>query len=141
MRMEDYMDNKKMEYDRFNNILIARGLRTRCYEDIRLPEPEGGAAKYMHEFPDAALKRYYEEGLNIYPNPGGEDTKIYLRTRKTQVASIEIIDLSGRQVFVNSEYKTNTEFSMSREGIPAGIYLIRASSSDGKTYFGKWLRQ
>src|SRR5690606_16668753 len=77
-------------------------------------------------------------GLNIFPNPAREAVSI--SSEKERIQKIQLIDLQGREVFyildINKEnvQLPVTEFS-------AGIYLVKITTSTGKTISKKLMIQ
>jgi hypothetical protein len=73
------------------------------------------------------------EGLKIYPNPVSNG-KITIETLNNSVKEIEIIDVTGKQIFKNIFSGSKNEINL--EKINTGIYILKVIES-GKTAITK----
>ena len=78
----------------------------------------------------------------VFPNPTNEIVNIQLSNELEENIKIELINLIGQKVSEVVIQKGNTSTSATLEGMPAGIYLLQASKSDGTLiYTTKILKQ
>lgn len=73
------------------------------------------------------------EPLRIYPNPASDNTKIIYNVRKTSATSLEIFDITGKQItnLVNEVRQPGTyEIDLDTGGLPSGMYFCRFRSGD-----------
>lgn len=71
--------------------------------------------------------------LNIYPNPMIERATINFELQQTQVATIEIVDATGRSVYqVTDQFDAgrNTVEFVNTNNLPAGMYFIKIQTAD-----------
>lgn len=69
--------------------------------------------------------------MNLYPNPATDFITVRVLDENTNIRSIEVIDIIGKRVRVESNIFENT-YSMQRESLPAGMYFIRVMTSKGE---------
>lgn len=91
------------------------------------------------EGPDSSMTAIREipldgEGIRIFPNPAGSRVTIEFPDPATH--NLTIYDLSGRPV-LQIENIHGGPFTLQTGNLPAGIYLIYASTSAGRTYTQK----
>ncbi len=78
----------------------------------------------------------------VFPNPTNEIINVQFSSEFDENLKIEIINLIGQKVSEFEILKGNTNISSTLEGIPSGIYLLRASKSNGSLiYTTKILKQ
>jgi len=126
-----YIEDRKPFYERFENILISAGNRTRCYPDITIKYGLGGAA-FKHEFPDVALRVDLNEGWNVYPNPSDGMVFEFLKSDKEVLYDIVIYDLSGKIVSSSIRQKSNRKYQLEIAHLPSGLYFAQAKTEGGK---------
>jgi hypothetical protein len=131
-----YVEDCKPFYERFENILIATGNKTRCYPDITIKYGVGGAA-FKHEFPDASLRVYLVEGWNAYPNPSEGELFELLKSEQDEPYEITIFDITGKLVSRISRQTSNRKYWISTEELPKGIYFAQVNTNSGKAYTHK----
>jgi hypothetical protein len=138
--MEAYVEDQKPFYERFENILIATGNRTRCYPDITIKYGVGGSA-FRHAFPDGYLRVALEEGWNVYPNPSDGEIFEYLKTDKNIEYEVNLFDLSGKKVFAISRSSSNRRHNLPTDKLSSGVYFAKVQTKDGKHFTQKNLLQ
>ncbi len=67
--------------------------------------------------------------LKIWPNPTSDNIRVALPNENERIERIEIADLQGRLVQVNSGYQASNSIDVS--DLNAGVYLVRAWSEKG----------
>ena len=78
----------------------------------------------------------------VFPNPTNEIVNVQLSNDFEENIKIELINLIGQKVSEVVIQKGNTSTSATLEGMPAGIYLLQATKSDGSlVYTTKILKQ
>jgi hypothetical protein len=129
--IESYVSGRKLRFERFNTILVANGLLSHCEDIPALGLPSGGAERESHVLPDESLRRSYEVGLNVFPNPSMSEVRIYYKNRKSQAAELKIFDLAGKEVYNIPNFQTNREFIIPDGILAPGGYIIKAISEMG----------
>lgn len=74
--------------------------------------------------------------LRIQPNPAEYFTSITINKRLTEMVSLSLYDMSGRQIF-QVKGLDQREYQLERKQWSAGAYLVKAVSIDGEVYSGK----
>lgn len=74
--------------------------------------------------------------IGIYPNPMVDYANVLVENSKGNFEYVEILDLSGN-VVRKPEITNRRKFGFSREGLPNGIYFLRAALTDGNQYSKK----
>lgn len=73
-------------------------------------------------------KKLIIDNLNVYPNPASSELKIDFNVSETQKISLEVFDLSGRQVLSLMETTLGAgpySINMDASALQPGIYLVR----------------
>lgn len=68
--------------------------------------------------------------LNVYPNPARQYFRIELPNNNQRIERVDILDLHGRTV-LSPGLQHGGDFSINIEGLPPGMYLVKAQSTDG----------
>lgn len=71
-----------------------------------------------------------QAAVSIFPNPVTSEIKVNALTPGQLIESIEIADLSGKRVYMNS-YQNASKVTIDRNGIASGIYFINVRSNLG----------
>jgi photosystem II stability/assembly factor-like uncharacterized protein len=71
----------------------------------------------------AALKTNRSGLLNIYPNPAKDAVKIEWNSSNVEGQSIDILDVFGRLIYSQKEFKDKVSFDMSNQA--AGVYTVQ----------------
>ncbi|PHN00841.1 T9SS type A sorting domain-containing protein [Flavilitoribacter nigricans] len=98
----------------------------RCFE-----HPDFGVYQFLTEFPCDYVpvrERFSDLGLNVYPNPAGD--QILIATPGEPFTSLDIFDLNGLRLYSQNNIFA-TEIRLALPDLPAGIYLIKARLRDG----------
>lgn len=69
--------------------------------------------------------------LSVYPNPMQTVLYIKQQNNSSQIAQVQIFDISGKQIY--RETISDTSAALSVEHLSPGIYLLQVSWDDGKT--------
>jgi hypothetical protein len=77
-----------------------------------------------------------ERPFSIFPNPGHEQFTISLITH---TATLQICNNEGKILYNNQIQQGNTQFDCS--SYMPGIYLIKVTDKQGKSYTQKWIKQ
>ena len=67
----------------------------------------------------------YDNSINVYPNPSGNNIKISLPTGSKE-PDVSIYNISGKEVF-KEQYKSS-EIEINTTNFPEGVYLIKVNS-------------
>jgi hypothetical protein len=90
------------------------------------------------------LDAFTTESVSVFPNPFEDLINIRIQTLNNyENASIEIIDLLGRNVFTstfNHVSKVTTK-QLNVSSIPQGNYLLKVTLADGKQYVSKLVKK
>ncbi|MBR0502753.1 MAG: T9SS type A sorting domain-containing protein, partial [Paludibacteraceae bacterium] len=65
------------------------------------------------------------EGITIYPNPARNEFSI---KSSEAIENIEILNMMGQVLYTN-----NSNFDLVQISLPAGVYLVKIQTVDGKT--------
>jgi hypothetical protein len=110
-----YPENTRNEYD----IFCENGNLARSATALKMDEVDA------------------EITLSVYPNPANKSLTIQLPNAMIN-GTIEVLDLTGKVVLQSNVYATNTELKI--EILENGIYFIRLSATNSKTYKGKFIK-
>jgi 1,4-alpha-glucan branching enzyme len=98
----------------------------------------------IYEIPvsaDDLDNKFIETALAIYPNPASDFITIVIPGFESNVADIQIFDLSGRLVKaqggINHNPLVGVQFNVN--DLPSGAYFVRGSRN-GKVFFGKFIK-
>ena len=61
--------------------------------------------------------------LSVYPNPSKGLVKVVWDNEKIPVESLKVIDFTGREIFIDTEFKGKSVVDMTK--YPAGAYMIQ----------------
>ncbi|SDE48998.1 Por secretion system C-terminal sorting domain-containing protein [Dyadobacter soli] len=118
----------KREYS-FRDIADRYG---RQYYRLKMVDLDGSFAYSTIE----SLKLEDAGMVSAYPNPVVDKLRI---GSKEALASVKVIDLTGRSVLELSKPKPGQEFSL--KNYPAGTYLVKVETATGKTQILKVVKQ
>ena len=79
-----------------------------------------------------------ETYLNVYPNP--TDDLLYVELSGAGIAAVALYDLQGRMVYSQNPDDLPVA-TVNMRNIPAGIYLLRVTDTNGKEYQQKIVRR
>ncbi len=83
-----------------------------------------------------------QHGLNCYPNPVSDQLQVSLQSDNSpQQAQVKVLDVSGRQMSVPVSMSTNEETSLNLSMLPAGVYIVQATSEDGTIQTERIIKQ
>lgn len=69
--------------------------------------------------------------FNVYPNPTSDD--LIITQNDLNIDQISIYDLSGKLVRVEKWITEDNQLSFSLQDLAAGLYIIQAQNTDGKS--------
>lgn len=78
--------------------------------------------------------------VEAYPNPMNDQVTIKINDYKNKEYAIRLFDLTGREVFRLENQKTNM-LTLSRNGLPSGIYFFNITDINGLQSTGKLIMQ
>ena len=103
-----------------------------------MTHPDLGCWQVVYDVPD-----YPNETLTVYPNP--TDDLLNVELSGAGIATVALYDLQGRMVYSQNPSNSPTEHSptatVNMRNIPAGVYVLRVTDGDGKTYNRKVVRE
>ena len=110
-----------------------------CYDDDLLADDNADNADNQNgtrraESPRPAGETY----LNVYPNP--TDDLLYIELSGAGIAAVALYDLQGRMVYSQTP-DDSPAATVNMRNIPAGIYLLRVTDTNGKEYQQKIVRR
>ena len=76
------------------------------------------------------------EVVKLYPNPVKKD--LFIKT-SSEKSTINIYSLQGSLLKTVPAYQSNNQIDVST--LQSGVYLVKISSSDGKVYAGKFVKE
>ena len=79
-----------------------------------------------------------ETYLNVYPNP--TDDLLYVELSGAGIAAVALYDLQGRMVYSQTPDDLPAA-TVNMRNIPAGVYLLRVTDTNGKEYQQKIVRR
>ena len=93
------------------------------------------------DFASSNINLVDEEDLDLYPNPVGDILRLSFNKKESIPSSIRIFNSSGALVMDmdNSNKASNFEFDWS--GYSAGMYFLKARTSEGKYHLRKVIKQ
>lgn len=94
-------------------------------DDSRLGET------WMLDLPTAIAEAEKSGDFLMYPNPVKERLNVRC---KPPLKEIALIDISGRQIPVEMTNSDDSQFQTDLTGLPAGVYILKAESSEGTVY-------
>lgn len=74
--------------------------------------------------------------VSLYPNPVKKD--LFIKT-SSEKSVIKIYSLQGSLLKTVPAYQSNNQIDVST--LQSGVYLVKISSSDGKVYAGKFVKE
>ena len=78
----------------------------------------------------SSLANLNAEGMSIYPNPAGRE--LYLELTES-VQRVELFNVLGEKMLLTVEHtESSRRVRLNVESVPAGIYLLRAETVNGK---------
>ena len=82
------------------------------------------------------VNKVNSNAISVYPNPAAQTIK--LQTNNIEVSGIEIYSLTGQKMAVQNIIQNNS-INVSSWG--SGVYLIKATSTNGQTFQSKFIKQ
>ena len=84
------------------------------------------------------VKEREKMNVKVHPNPT-DDLLFVELSNGAEIANIALYDLQGRVVGANnhSPLQTDATATLSLKSIPAGVYLLRVTDTDGREYHRK----
>lgn len=68
--------------------------------------------------------------VQIFPNPSNDNVNIQVKDENNRINLISVFDIAGRNVMHRANLNTNN-YLIEREGLKAGIYLVRIETANG----------
>ena len=107
-----------------------------CYDDdLFVDDNADNNDNNMETRSAKAAQQDTETLLNVYPNPA--DDLLYVELSGAGIANAVLHDLQGRIVADAANAVGRTTTSMNVRSVPAGVYLLRVTDTDGKEYHRK----
>ena len=95
-------------------------------KDVRVPKcGSNTVSKLMEENAGSTEKN----SITLYPNPGKEAVNIHYNLTLAQ-ASIEIFDLSGRNIYKNLVTSSTGDLQLNTSSYQAGVYIVVVKQND-----------
>ena len=85
---------------------------------------------------DREVEKPTESQLMVYPNPVDSEVNIALPTH-SEMYSIQIMDQQGRIMQIE---EITFKKKILVDDLPAGLYRMRVTAKNGKSWFGKFLK-
>ena len=107
-----------------------------CYDDdLFVDDNADNNDNNMETRSAKAAQQDTETLLNVYPNPA--DDLLYVELSGAGIANAVLHDLQGRIVADAANAVGRTTTSMNVRSVPAGVYLLRVTDTDGNEYHRK----
>lgn len=107
-----------------------------CYDDdLFVDDNADNNDNNMETRSAKAAQQDAETLLNVYPNPA--DDLLYLELSGAGIANAVLYDLQGRIVADAANAGGRPATTMNVHGVPAGVYLLRVTDTDGREYHRK----
>ncbi len=90
-------------------------------------------------FPAVGLTEVNSGSINLYPNPASTMVDVEIPNGIT-TGTVKVFDIVGKQINV-IPFSNATMFSLNVSGLKQGIYYVTVSSTDGKNYVGKLIKE
>ena len=121
----DYFTNTSFEVTDLGASFSYTPGEYHIYTDYELPAPDLNTS--IEE-----LMTFFNDDLIVYPNPTEGLMNINLRMHQAGKVKVEVLDMTGRVVAIVFEGNISTGIQSFRldETLPAGQYLVRATSAD-----------
>lgn len=73
--------------------------------------------------------------VSLYPNPASSYLQVQLTAKNATDASLQIMDISGRTIFMNTQKvkEGRQSFGISVSDFPAGLYLYKVNTNEGSS--------
>jgi hypothetical protein len=84
-----------------------------------------------------AVDSYTNNEFRIYPNPTKDLLNIKFNASETQISSVEIFDMLGRQIMKSDVASEN----ISVQSLNKGTYIILLKDAEGKSYAQKFIKE
>ncbi|MFY8021495.1 MAG: T9SS type A sorting domain-containing protein [Bacteroidia bacterium] len=75
-------------------------------------------------------------GFELFPNPANEEANILVNNHE-ELSKVEIFTLDGKELELLVEYKTKNMAAVKTNSLPAGLYMVKVYSIDGRQAFKK----
>ena len=104
-----------------------------------IPSTEEGSLMIRPVFGDtqSSVSEISPEELRIYPNPAGNFIHLDFNKNSEKTYSAEIFNLQGKRIFYRQHFEQNT---LNIQNLQKGIYFIRISDNQLKTYSSKFIK-
>jgi hypothetical protein len=82
----------------------------------------------------------FENTIRVYPNPFTENATLVITTAIGGAANITLNDILGKEAKVLNDIKLSAgenQINIGRDGLPAGVYLLRVNYESGKKMINK----
>ena len=76
-----------------------------------------------------------KNGNTVLPNPA--DDILYIELSGAGIANITLYDLQGRVVGANNDSPLQGIATLNVRSVPAGVYVLRVTDTNGKEYHRK----
>ncbi len=118
----------------------THGLNSGVYDlDLRITDTWGNSVDAIKQITLLPLILGVNEvtdlpEFSIYPNPAKQSVTVSFTATQSEKVQIELTDISGRQVFINSNFisiagKNTTHLNTSQ--LPVGTYICRITTTEG----------
>lgn len=99
---------------------------------------DNGCTSTLNKVVDASLLSVSSlegvENVKIFPNPTDDQLNIKFNITKSNRVTIDLLDLTGKQIINSNSYVTNTgtqQIAIPMEHLEDGVYLLRITTQDG----------
>jgi hypothetical protein len=77
--------------------------------------------------------------VSLYPNPGAETLHILDLTPRMFPLEVSFVDVHGRVLKRTAFRAPQGELRLAVEALPAGVYVVRVATADGRAEAFRWL--
>lgn len=91
--------------------------------------------------PDVAASNEHLGNLEIFPNPATGRTRVLFPAATETEFDLEMLDLNGRLLQIEFSKLSDGSAEVDLSGLPAGIYLLRATATGALPMLGRVIKQ
>lgn len=121
----------------WNNDFVGKNLLLSAYAKDE-DGTSGNIVRKTINFSHVSIDEIESEDISIYPNPADNKINIELHDEQIESAQIEIIDTTGRSIYINNT-SSNNEISIDVSNLSKGIYFIKLNTED-RQYIQKFIK-
>lgn len=116
-------------------------VETRCFEVNVSDCDRGRAANDNDNTLESTQQMAGQIMMGVFPNPGKDEVSVYLKSDLTEVATVTVLNIEGRQMLRERASVGGSSYArLNMSDLPSGVYIIRVQTSD-QSYTQNWIKQ